>query len=76
MSRCIKRCIAIGAILVWLPGALAYIDPGTGGLVVGSWWIYLIGLFGAIGAFITLRFIRPLIARIKKFIRRREDEKS
>lgn len=47
---------------------LAYIDPGTAGLVFNSFWSYLLGFIGTIGGIIALRFITPL----KKWFNRKK----
>ncbi len=62
----------LGALisLAALPAALAYIDPGTGGLVLGSTWGLLASALGAVGAFVLFRLIKPLKNRIKDLIRR------
>ena len=43
---------------------ISYLDPGTGGLVIGSLSGYVVAALAAIGAFLMAYFIRPL----KRFI--------
>ncbi len=46
--------------------ALAYIDPGTGGLIAGSLWPLILGILGAIGGFFAKYLFKP----IKRGVRR------
>ncbi len=72
---CVRIALLTLALYLSLPSAAAYIDPGTGGLIVNSWGAYVIGVVGAVGAFIALRFIKPLKIRIKNIIRGKKDGK-
>jgi len=39
---------------------LAYVDPGTGGMVVGSVWLMILAVLAAIGGFFAKMFYKPL----------------
>lgn len=39
---------------------LAYLDPGTGGAIVGSLWPLILIFFSTIGAFFVKRFWKPI----------------
>ena len=44
-----------------------YIDPGTGGMVVGSTWPIILAIIGGIGGFFVKVFYRPIKNKILKF---------
>tara|TARA_Y100000310_G_scaffold310403_1_gene355608 strand:- start:210 stop:473 length:264 start_codon:yes stop_codon:yes gene_type:complete len=46
--------------LLELNVALAYIDPGTGGMIAGSVWPFIVGVLGVIGGFFAKRFFKPV----------------
>ena len=39
---------------------LAYIDPGTGGMIAGSVWPFVVGILATIGAFFSKSLFRPI----------------
>lgn len=47
-------------LLVFSDEVLAYIDPGTGGMVVGSVWPMIIAALVAIGGFFVKIFYKPI----------------
>lgn len=48
-------------ILVGLKEVLAYIDPGTSGMIVGgSIWPFVLGVFVAIAGFFIKYFFKPI----------------
>ncbi len=47
-------------------GASAYVDPGTGGMVLNSLWSYIAMFFAAIGAIVLKFFFSPIKERILK----------
>lgn len=55
-----RLLIALLAFLALSAFASAYIDPGTGGLIIGSIGPIIAAIIGAIVAFITLKFIKPV----------------
>lgn len=46
--------------LLYVSFSKAYIDPGTGSLVLSSIWNYVAVFFGVVGGFILLRVINPI----------------
>lgn len=46
----------------------AYIDPGTGGVIIGTIWPLIVIVFTTISAFIVKRFWKP----IKGFFKRKD----
>lgn len=55
-----KILLLAGIILLAVPQALAYIDPGTGGIILGSIWPYIVMIAAAIGGVIVKVFFRPI----------------
>ena len=65
--NCIKirnkkmRKAFIGVIGILLASnAVAYIDPGTGGMIAGSLWPFIVGILAAIGGFCVKYFYKPV----------------
>lgn len=55
-------------LLVILSGkVLAYVDPGTGGMVVGSVWHIFLAVLGAVAALFVKIFYKPIKNKILKF---------
>ena len=44
-----------------------YIDPGTGGMVVGSVWPMVLLILGAIGGFFVKWFYKPIKNTLSQF---------
>ncbi len=44
----------------------AYIDPGTGGMILGSIWSTIAAVFAIISAFLVRHFIEPIKRRIRE----------
>lgn len=56
-----KKIFLIAVMIVILSnGALAYIDPSTGGVIISSIWPLIVALFAAVGAFFVKWFWRPI----------------
>ena len=57
-----KRGILLGVVFFSLTAeaALAYVDPGTGAVVVGSVWPLLAAALSAVVALLVKRFWKPL----------------
>ena len=47
---------------------LAYLDPGTGGAIIGSIWPLIVIIFSTIGAFIVKWFWNPIKKVFSKII--------
>lgn len=47
-------------IVVLSNTTLAYLDPGTGGAIIGSLWPLIVIIFSTIGAFIVKWFWSPI----------------
>ena len=54
--------------------ALAYIDPGTGGAIIGSIWPLIVIIFSTIGAFIVKWFWTPIKSTFSKFGGKKKDK--
>ena len=61
-----KKAIYVTFILLLSQQALAYIDPGTGGVIAGSVLNFIYVILLAIGGFIAAYMYRP----VKRFILR------
>ena len=63
-------------ILAYMEEALAYIDPGTGGMIIGgSIWPFILAVFAAIGGFFLKCFFKPIkkgVSFIWKKVRRKD----
>jgi len=59
-SKLQKYCFLALAILLCTTKASAYIDPGTGGMIVGSVWPFIIAVLAAIGGFFLKYFFKPI----------------
>jgi hypothetical protein len=73
MRFLLKIATFYAASAVLAQSVFAYIDPATGGMIVGSVWPFIIGVLGAIGAFFLRNFYKPIksnISRIWKKIKR------
>lgn len=44
-----------------------YIDPGTGGMIVGSIWPLILAVLATIGGFFVKRFYKPIKNVFLKF---------
>jgi len=55
-----KRLICWGLIITQLKPVLAYIDPGTGGMIVTSAWSAILTILAIIGAFFVKIFFKPI----------------
>lgn len=48
-------------VLINTKNVFAYIDPGTGGMIIGnSLWPFIIGIFALIGGFFLKYFFKPI----------------
>lgn len=52
--------------------ALAYIDPGTGMVIGGSIWPFILAIFAAIGGFF-LKFFKPIKEKVASVCRKRKN---
>ena len=59
-SKLQKNCFLALAILLCTTKVSAYIDPGTGGMIVGSAWPFIIAVLAAIGGFFLKYFFKPI----------------
>ncbi len=48
--------------------SLAYLDPGTGGMIINTIWPLIVTLFAAIGAFFVKWFWKPIKRSFSKLI--------
>ncbi|MFH2021242.1 MAG: hypothetical protein ABIJ34_07520 [archaeon] len=69
----IEKICAVLIMMTLLPTkCYAYIDPGTGGLILTNFWSLIAGIFGAILGLIAVKFIAPLKKFIKKILKGHE----
>lgn len=57
------------AMILLAKNSSAYIDPGTGGMIIGSIWPVIVAFFAAIGGFFVKVFWKPIknfFSKIKK----------
>jgi hypothetical protein len=57
-----KWLVSFGSLIAF-KSSLAYIDPGTGGMIAGSIWPVILGGLTAIGAFFAKYFFQPIKKR-------------
>ncbi len=55
-----KLLIFVICILSLSKITFAYLDPGTGGAIIGSLWPLIVVFFATVGAFLTKRFWNPI----------------
>jgi len=55
-----KSCFLVLAILLCTIKVSAYVDPGTGGMIIGSIWPFILGILAAIGGFFLKYFFKPI----------------
>jgi len=70
-----KIWLHIGLGLMTMKIVLAYIDPGTGGMIVGSIWPFIVAVLAAIGAFFLRYFFQPIkkaVLRLWEKIKRKD----
>ena len=60
-----KRLVLFAFFFAIFPESMAYIDPGTGSLIISSAWSYILGLLSIISGFVLLRIISPMKKWIK-----------
>ena len=72
-----KKAISSFFVCMFCAASVAgYIDPGTGGMIVGSVWSSIWALFtGALG-FIIITFWKPLIKTFKRLFRKEHEKKK
>lgn len=60
-SKKLNKLVYFLAMLIILTEkAFAYIDPGTGGMVVGSLWPMILAILAVIGSFFVKIFYKPI----------------
>lgn len=58
-----KKILLFFVGVLGLKTATAYIDPGTGGMIVSSIWPFILGILAAIGGFFIKYFFKPIKRR-------------
>ena len=53
--------------------ANAYLDPGTGGVIIGSIWPLILAFFTAVGAFFVKWFWKPIKGFFLKLIGKKDN---
>ena len=66
-----RKQITLIIFILLLNTTKAYIDPGTGGMILNSIGSWVIGILSAIFGFIILYFFRPLKNKIKKLFKKK-----
>jgi len=71
MKKAIQMLIIVAvSVALSSEAAFSYLDPGTGGAILGSLWPLLIALFMSIGAFLTKYFWKPIKGIFSKILKR------
>ena len=52
--------MALITVVLLSSGVLAYIDPGTGGVLINTIWPLIVAFFTAVGALIAKYFWNPI----------------
>jgi len=68
-----KKLILVSAILLCTLKVSAYIDPGTGGMIIGSVWPFILAILAAIGGFFFRYFFKPIkktFLKLRKLIKK------
>ena len=55
-----KKILLLIIGVLGLKAVSAYIDPGTGGMIVSSIWPFILGILAAIGGFFIKYFFKPI----------------
>ncbi|MBA3064252.1 hypothetical protein FP803_02330 [Candidatus Woesearchaeota archaeon] len=55
-----KFCFLVLGILLCTTKVSAYVDPGTGGMIIGSIWPFILAILAAIGGFFFKYFFKPI----------------
>lgn len=72
MKGAVHRWIIVAtSLLLSIETAFSYLDPGTGGAILGSLWPLLVAIFAAIGAFLTKYFWKPIKGVFSKILRKK-----
>jgi len=64
MNKFTSICLIIFAVNSY--SAFAYIDPGTGGLILQSFWPFVVSIFAVIAGFIIKHFWDPIKGVFKR----------
>ncbi|MBU1204873.1 MAG: hypothetical protein KKE93_03115 [Nanoarchaeota archaeon] len=65
------------AILLCTIKVSAYVDPGTGGMIIGSVWPFILAILAAIGGFFFRYLIKPtkkMFSKLWKLIKKSKKE--
>jgi hypothetical protein len=63
--------ISLFCILFLASSAYAYLDPGTGGIILQSLWTLIVALFIAAGAFFAKYFLNPIKKLFSKIFKKK-----
>ena len=71
MKNIVSRLIIIAVSIVLSSKVVfSYLDPGTGGAIIGSIWPLVIAIFTSVVAFLTKYFWRPIKGVFSKILRK------
>ena len=76
-SKLQRSCFLVLAVLLCTIKVSAYVDPGTGGMIIGSIWPFILGILAAICGFFFRYFIKPIkkiFSKIWKLIKKSKKE--
>ena len=73
MKKILLMLFVFSLVFIFSTNAFAYLDPGTGGVIIGSIWPLIVALFSAIGAFIIKWFWKPIKRAFSRILRRKTD---
>jgi len=67
-----RKIIIVSIIgLVNVQIAMAYIDPGTGGALIGSIWPFIVSIFAVIAGFFVKVFFKPIKNTFSRMFKRK-----
>lgn len=61
------------AAILCANSAFAYIDPGTGGMIAGSIWPFIVSIFVGIGAFIAGVYRNTIKSTFLRIFRKKKE---
>jgi len=65
--------LVFAILLVFISNA--YIDPGTGGMILGSIWSSILGFFSLVLGFFGIYFFKPIKRFFKNVFKKKQKKK-
>jgi hypothetical protein len=70
--KSVRAALFFFLLMIYSPHVSAYIDPGTGGMVLGSAWTWIVGLIAAASGIASAYLLKPISKWIKSLFRHHE----